>query len=187
MKTNLILLLVLSILAATACQEQIDVDKEKEAIIAVVNAQSEAYLARDLETLSSYMVQDSTNIRLSANKWQYEYNLGWEKVSELYEKDFADDSAWAKFENLRYERKDFNIKVYPKSAWAVFKTVYMWEEDTIPNKWKSIESRILEKVDGEWKIAYQCNIGKSSYKKKEKEEEAAEGAEAETEAEKAAE
>ncbi len=180
MKTNLVLLLVLSILAATACQKQIDIDKEKEAIIAVVNAQSEAYMARDLETVSSYMVQDSLNIRLSANKWQYEYEVGWEKVSELYEKDFADDEAWAKYENLRYERKDFNIKVYPKSAWAVFKTVYMWEEDTVTNKWKNIETRILEKVDGEWKIAYECNIGKSSYKEKE-EKEAAESAETEKE------
>jgi len=181
MKKNLILILVLAVLAATSCQEQIDVDKEKEAIIAVVNAQSEAYMARDLETVSSYMVQDSLNIRLRANKWEYDYTVGWEKLAELMDKDFANDSAWAKYENLRYERKDFNIKVYPKSAWAVFKTVYIWEEDTVTNKWKNIETRILEKVDGEWKIAYQCNIGKSSYKEKKEKEEAAEGEEAETE------
>jgi hypothetical protein len=181
MKTNLLLILVLSILAATACQEQIDIDKEKEAIIAVVNAQSEAYMARDIETMSSYMVQDSLSILLWANKWEYDYTVGWEKLAELTEKDFANDEAWAKYENLRYERKDFNIKVYPKSAWAVFKTVYMWEEDTLTNKWKAIETRILEKVDGEWKIAYQCNIGKSSYKEKEKEGEASESPEVEKE------
>lgn len=184
MKTNLILLLVLSILAATACQEQIDVDKEKEAIIAVINAESDAYLARDLETLSTYMVQDSLNIRLNANKWEYEYTVGWEKLAELYEKDFANDSAWAKFQNLRFERKDFNIKVYPKSAWAVFKTIYTWEEDTVTQKWKAIEARILEKVDGEWKITYVSGIGKSSYKEKEEEkkEEKAEGEEMKEEA-----
>ena len=188
MKTNLILFLVLAMLAATACQEQIDVDKEKEAIIAVINAESVAYLARDMETLSTYMVKDSSNIRVRANKWEYEYTVGWEKLNELYEEDFANDSAWATFDNPRFERKNFNIKVYPKSAWAVFKTIYMWEEDTVTNKWKSIESRILEKVDGEWKITYVSSIGKSSYKDKEKEKEKKEAAEgAETEAEEPAE
>ena len=55
----------------------------------------------------------------------------------------------------------------------------MWEEDTVTNKWKSIESRILEKVDGEWKITYVSSIGKSSYKDKEKEKEKKEAAEGE--------
>ena len=104
MKTNLILFLVLAMMAATACQEQIDVDKEKEAIIAVINAESDAYLARDMETLSTYMVKDSSNIRVRANKWEYEYTVGWEKLNELYEEDFANDSAWATFDNPRFER-----------------------------------------------------------------------------------
>jgi len=187
MKTNLFLLLVLSILAATACQEQIDIDKEKEAIIAVVNAESNAYLVRDFETLSSYMVQDSLNIAIHAGKWGYAYTVGWEKLTEIYEKDFANDEEWAKFQNPKFERENFNIKVYPKSAWAVFNTVYKWDEDSITNEWKVIEARILEKVDGEWKITYVSNVATTGYEEKEKEKEAAEGTEAEAEAEEAAE
>lgn len=180
MKTNLVLLLVLSILAVTACQEQIDVEKEKEAIIAVVNAESNAYMVRDLETISSYMIQDSLNIAIHSGKWGYSYTTGWEKLTENYKKDFANDSAWARYQNLRLERENFNIKVYPESAWAVFNTVYMWEEDSATSEWEVIETRILEKVDGEWKITYVANVGKSSYEAEEKEK-AAEGEEAEIE------
>jgi hypothetical protein len=189
MKTNLFFLLILAVLAATACQEQIDVDKEKEAIIAVVNAESNAYLARDFETLSSYMVQDSLHIQLYASKWNFEYIVGWEDAAKGYEKDFANDSAWSGYENLRLERKNYYIKVYPQSAWAVFKTIYKWNEDTVEQKWKVIETRFLEKVDGEWKITYVNNVAKTGYeeKEKEKEKEAAKAAEPEEEKEEKAE
>jgi hypothetical protein len=187
MKTNLFVLLILAVIAVSACQEQIDVDKEKEAIIAVVNAESNAYLARDFETLSSYMVQDSLHIQLYASKWHLEYIVGWEDAAKGYEKDFADDSAWARLENPRLERKNYYIKVYPQSAWAVFKTIYKWNEDTVEQKWKVIETRFLEKVDGEWKITYVNNVTKTGYEKQEKEKEAAEAVEPEEEKEEMAE
>ncbi len=187
MKTNLFVLLILAVLAATACQEQIDVDKEKEAIIAVVNAESNAYLARDFETLSSYMVQDSLHIQLYASKWNFEYVVGWEDAVEGYKKDFANDSAWNKMKNPRLERKNYYIKVYPQSAWAVFKTIYKWDEDTITHKWKVIETRFLEKVDGEWKITYVNNVSKTGYEEQEKEKEAAKAAEPKEEKEEKAE
>jgi hypothetical protein len=187
MKTNLFVLLILAVLAVSACQEQIDADKEKEAIIAVVNAESNAYLARDFETLSSYMVQDSLHLQIYASKWGYDYVNGWEDAAEGYKKNFANDSAWAGRENLRLERKKFNIKVYPESAWAVFKTVYKWNEDTVEQKWKVIETRFLEKVDGEWKITYVNNVAKTGYEEQKKEKEAAEAVEPEEEKEEMAE
>jgi hypothetical protein len=177
MKTNLFVLLILAVIAVSACQEQIDVNKEMEAIIAVVNAESNAYLARDFETLSSYMVQDSTHIQIYASKWNYEYVNGWEDAAEGYKRDFANDSAWNAMKNLRLERKNFNIKLYPQSAWAVFKTVYKWNEDTVEQKWKVIETRFLEKVNGEWKITYVNNVAKTGYEEKKKEKESAEAAE----------
>jgi hypothetical protein len=175
MKTNLFLFLALAVLVVTACQKKIDINKEKEAIIAVVNAESNAYLARDFETLSSHMVQDSLNIQIHANKWEYTYTVGWVDLAEVYKKDFADAKAWEGYENLRLERDSYNIKVYAKSAWAVFNTVYKWEKDSVTNEWKTIETRFLEKVNGEWKITYVCNVGTTGYEAKE--EKAAEGTE----------
>ncbi len=177
MKTNLFLLLLLLILAATACQQPIDVDKEKEAIIAVINAESNAYLARDLETISSYMVQDSLNIQVMATKWNYFYTVGWEKLYEGYLRDFADEKKWEGMKNLKLERENFNIKVYQESAWAVFNTVYSWDTDSASTKWKVLEIRFLEKSDGEWKITYVSNVGISTYEM----EETAENADAEKE------
>jgi hypothetical protein len=170
MKTNLFLLLALLILAATACQEPIDVKKEKEAIIAVVNAESNAYIARDLETLSSYMVRDSLNIQIMANKWNYAYTKGWERLNEGYVKDFADEEKWGDIKNLKLERENFNIKIYPKSAWAVFNTVYSWDRDSVNTKWKVLETRFLEKVGEEWKITYVSNVAISSYEVEEETE-----------------
>ena len=92
---------------------------------------------------------------------------GWEDLAEVYKKEFADDKAWEGYENLRLEREKFNIKVYPKSAWAVFNTVYKRETDSVTNEWKTIEARILEKVDGEWKITYVSNIATTGYEEKE--------------------
>ncbi len=172
MKTNLFLFLALAVLVVTACQEQIDINKEKEAIIAVVDAESNAYLVRDFETLSSHMIQDSSNIQIHANKWGYAYAIGWEDIAEGYKKDFANEESWGRMKNFRLERTGYNIKVYPGSAWAVFSTVYKWEEDSVTNEWKAIETRFLEKVNGEWKITYVGNVGTTGY-----EEKAAEGKE----------
>ncbi len=172
MKTNLFLFLTLAVLVVAACQEQIDINKEKEAIIAVIDAESNAYLVRDLETLSSHMIQDSLNIRIHANKWEYAYTVGWENVAEGYKKDFANEESWEGMKNLRLERNGYNIKVYQGSAWAVFNTVYKWEVDSVTNEWKAIETRFLEKVNGEWKITYVGNVGTTGY-----EEKAAEGKE----------
>ena len=81
MKKYVLTLFAMLLLAGASCQEKIDIDKEKAAIIAVIEEETNGYLARDFDRLVATWVQDETNIDLRAGKSGYTYGVGWEAVS----------------------------------------------------------------------------------------------------------
>ena len=101
MKKYVLTLFAIILLAGTSCQEKIDIEKEKEAIIAVIEEETNAFLDNDFDRLSNTFVQDETNIRLMAEKSSYTYNLGWENVSSYYKEFLEQDLAFAESRALR--------------------------------------------------------------------------------------
>jgi len=158
MKKYLFVLFALILLAGNSCQEKIDIEKEKEAIIAVIEEETDGYLARDFDRLAATWVQDETVIRLGAGKSGYGYYAGWEEMSSLYEEGF--DGA-SEPDGSKEVKTNYKIKVYPESAWAVFDNETYNGEGELTNK--SIHVEFLEKVDGEWKIVYLSIVSTSSY------------------------
>jgi len=158
MKKYLLTLFALILLAGNSCQEKIDIEKEKVAIIAVIEEETDGYLARDLDRLAETWVQDETAVRLTAGKSGYGYVVGWQEMNSNYKEYFEGDPEPANFTEVK---TNYKIKVYPESAWAVYDNEVYNSEGELTNK--SIHVEFLEKVNGEWKIVYFSMVNTTSY------------------------
>lgn len=165
MKKHVLSLFAIVLLAGTSCQEKIDIEKEKAAIIAVIEEETEAFFDSDIDHLGVLHVQDETNIRLTATKSGYTFEIGWEKVKASFLDYFENEAEPGDF----YEVKtNYKIKVYRESAWAVFDNDYYNDEGELLST--SIHSQFLEKVDGEWKHVGYTSIYTSTWDDEEESE-----------------
>jgi len=166
MKTIIFSIFALLLIAGcTPPKEEVDITKEEEAIKAVIENATAAWVARNLEGLAAASVTDKTFIRLVANKEGYDYAIGWEDRASSANEIFKNnpEPGTNKFVNTNYK-----IKVYPKSAWAVYEE--NWSDNEGEFSGMSINVRFLEKVDGEWKITYLSVVGTTSYEEEVEEE-----------------
>jgi hypothetical protein len=155
--------LLLFILIFYACEEKLDVNKEKEAIIAALNGESEAYLAMDSTKWMSYWVQDDLTLRVDASKNSYSAQ-GWKELHKSMKETMENDTIMANYKDLKFTKSDFNIKVYEDCAWAYFNEKFTGSYKGEPIETDDMQLRILEKVDGQWKIAFMGAVDVSSYK-----------------------
>jgi len=158
MKKYLIPLIVLVFLTGTSCEEKIDIEQEKKAIISVIKEETNAFLSRDFERLAANYVQDETNIRLAASKSGYTYYVGWEDLGAAFKEYFENNPDPS---TNKYVKTDYKVKVYKESAWAINNETVYDSEGEISSK--MIVVRFLEKVDGEWKIVYLSTVNTTSY------------------------
>lgn len=158
MKKNFIALFAFIFFAGIACQEKIDIEKEKEAIKAVIENETNSFYARDFDQQMKSFLQDESFAGMSASKSAYRFEEGWENISSIYKKIHEDspDPSTDKFEFENYK-----IRVHKESALAVYDQLMYDSEGELLIK--SIQTRFLEKVNGEWKIAFATNFNTSSY------------------------
>jgi hypothetical protein len=156
MKKTVFTLLVLILFAGTSCQNKIDAEKEKAAIIAVIEEETDAWYDRDYERLVACHILDESNIRLTASKGGFSYTVGWQD-SEL--KEFIENDSEPVLS--KEVKSDFKIKVYQESALAVYDNEYYNADGELVNK--GIHAQFLEKHDGEWKIVYLSIVSTGSY------------------------
>lgn len=153
-----ILLFSILILAITSCKDNIDYEKEKAAIIEVIENETKAFFERDLDHLGYYHIKDETNIRLTATKSGYTYDVGWDSIRTFFEDYMENEMGEGEF----YETKEnYRIKIYSESAWAAYDNFYYNEQDELLST--SIHTQFLEKVEGEWKIVFYTSIYNSTW------------------------
>ena len=158
MKKHVFTLLALIFFAGISCQEKIDIEKENEAIKAVIDGSAKSYHARDFEGIASAWVHDETAIRLNAAKGGFGYTVGWEKQDLRYKTMFKDNPEPSTNKEVN---SNYYIKVFKEGALAVYDTdMYNSAEELIR---KSIHTTFLEKDNGQWKIAYLSTVITSSY------------------------
>ena len=162
---------IVIVLAGNSCNEKIDIEKEKTAIIAIIEAETEAFFDNDINRLASFHVQDESNTRLTATKSGYTYDVGWEKINSFFLDYFENEAEPGNFYEVK---KNYNIKVYGESALAVFDNDYYNGEDELLSS--SIHAEFLEKVNGEWKIVFYTSIYSSTWEDEEKVESESEDA-----------
>ena len=156
MKTRLLMAIAL-IVCFASCQNPpaaIDFEAEKAAIQAVIAEETEAYYRQDFEAWKSTYL-DSPAFRKYGYWEGYPekvvfYN-GFESLAKEKKAQFdADATLW---QGSVEERENENIRISGDMAWFTFEQ-YSYEKDTRKLLGKSLETRILEKQDGRWKIAY---------------------------------
>lgn len=135
-----------------------NVEKEKEAVIEVIEEATNAYKARDFERLANTWIQDESIIRLNSGKFGYSYSRGWENIGAAYEKMFQDNPEAI---TTRYEKVNFKIEIYKKSAWVIHDELIYDSESEY--QYKQVGVHLLVKRKGEWKIVHLSYVDTSSY------------------------
>ena len=168
MKNYLLLFIGVILIAGIACQETVDVKKEKEAIIAVIKAEKDAYNNEDMESLMIHNLQDSSYFFMYASKDNFYANRGYADQAGSIKEQWENrnpDVTW------EFEFKVVELKIFPQSAWAVIKGKMKITAEEWTWEPKMIETLFLEKIEAEWKISGQTVINASSYVEEEGEKE----------------
>jgi hypothetical protein len=161
---------VMLTVAFSGCEQALDMEKEKAAIIKVINQETESYLERDFDAMFATHVHDSLNMRLTAGADNYVFAEGWEDVSKHMSGDETEDELNSDL-HIKVEKTNYRMKVYPGSAFVVCDQ--KWTSTFVDDitEIESIQVRFLEKIEGEWKISFVSFIGVSGYQEMEDPEE----------------
>jgi hypothetical protein len=169
MKYTILFALIIAAFAISGCEEAIDYEKEKAAIITLMEKETQTYIDRDFEGMFSTHVRDSLNMRLTAGASNYVFAEGWEDVSRHMTGDETEDDLGPDI-HTTVEKTNYRMKIYPGSAFVVCdqKWTSQYPDDVV--EMKSIQVRFLEKIEGEWKISFVSFIGIDGYMMEETEE-----------------
>jgi ketosteroid isomerase-like protein len=136
----------------SACQPKVDIEKEKGSIKAVLEGETAAFLAKDLDKLSSFYVQDELNTRLQQTcSIEHPIYSGWSNVKSFLEtmmKESGNEDT-----SVKNSKEDLIIKIKGDCAWVVNKDVWSWEANGKPATGYGIQTTFMEKIDGNWKIS----------------------------------
>lgn len=169
MKYTILATVILAAFAFTGCEQPIDYEKEKAAIIAVMEKETSTYIDRDFEGMFSTHVQDSLNMRLTAGPSNVVFAQGWEDVSGHMTGDQTEDDLGPDL-HITVDKTNYRMKIYPQSAFVVCDQKWATKYDDDVVEMNSIQVRFLEKIDGEWKISFVSFIGLDGYMVDETEE-----------------
>ena len=154
MKNYVLTIFALVLLAGTSCQKKVDIEKEKEAILALITEETQAYHDKDFERFAACYVQNDINIRiLGGENEKISYTVGWEEVGSSFKELFENNPDPTPNNEVK---KNIKIKVYNDCAWVVFEEEDFTDEGE--SNGKGIGTNFLEKVDGKWKIAYLSRV-----------------------------
>lgn len=133
----------------------IDYEKEKKAIMDVIQKESEAFWRKDFDAYASYWVH-ADHVR-TMGWWEaggVTVVEGWEARAKRTKEHMA-QSPEANPTATQVRRENINLRIFKDVAWMTFDQYGEDTGDTLMDMpGRSRESRIFEKVDGEWKIAY---------------------------------
>lgn len=170
MRYSLLFLSLILLVLSTACEKAVDEEKEKAAIIEVIQRETDTYLERDFDAMFATHVQDSLNMRLTAGADNYVFAEGWEDVSKHMTGDQTEDDLGPDL-HISVEKTNYRMKLYPTSAFVVCDQKWTSDYGDDVVEINSIQVRFLEKIEGEWKISFVSFIGTSGYELTEETEE----------------
>lgn len=134
--------------------KKISLEDEKKAIRAVIMQETEAYYRQDFMAWKNTYV-DSPYFR-SYGYWEgypekVRYYNGFDTLKNFKKKQF--DESRTLWIGSTEEQHNENFRIYDNVAWYTAEQV-SYEKDSRKVLGRSVETRILEKHGGQWKIAY---------------------------------
>lgn len=147
MRSAMVLIIVVS-----SCKSNMNTVKEEEAIKALINAETQAWIDRDPDQMKKYYIQDEYQTRLNIQDSIYSITIGWDKRSPAIDTltKYAD---WVGVEQFRVQKEFLIIKVKGNTAWAILKETQNMIYYGSPATAESIIHVMLEKEKKEWKIS----------------------------------
>jgi hypothetical protein len=152
MRKQLLLFAAIALVAGTSCQRKVDVKKEKEAIMRVIQTESETARDGNFERLAACYIQDEYNTRLNYSQDSYKIITGWDQVKPLLES--FKGNAGQDFSNIKITKDNAIIKVMGNTAWLICDNIWKGIYEGAEIYSDNIQITFLEKVDGEWKISF---------------------------------
>jgi hypothetical protein len=156
MKKTMSVLVAILMIVSYSCKEKVDYEKEKKAVLAVMEEETAAYYSSDFGRWAATYLQDSTMLTSFVGKSGSTYYSGWKTYAEE-----AKSMITGKKNLMKEVKTPGIIKVYGNSAWITF------DDEIFDNKGESIAKAtttcFLEKQDGKWKIVYRNVIQDDSY------------------------
>lgn len=156
---NLICLLVLAVpsfgIAQTASAQ---LEPEEQAIMAVITEQTRAYFERDFASWKQTHVHADYYTEFTYwDGWDDPVRVvrGWAGHEANVAPNFAPDQPKNVWNAAKYERSDINIRIAASGdmAWVTYAQRAV-DPETKAIHGASYETRVMEKHDGQWKIAY---------------------------------
>jgi hypothetical protein len=149
-------LIVTYLFLLVACKEQaqkadvnstveVDFEEEKAAILNTLNSETEAAFSRNYEEWQNKWVHDSsmTKVYINFADSTFSESIGWAEVSQFVKDYFV---AHPEPEPVPELVDDIDVRLYGTGAWVTFESI-----DSLRGRKR--ETRLMEKVDGQWKIA----------------------------------
>jgi len=156
---KLIIAAIFILLAGVAfCQNKSDIEKEKKAIMAVLQEEGNAHAEHDLEGLQKAYINDSHTVRVHTRKNNYSILEGWDQVNSLFESWLTMDMS--KIKNIVHSKDNVIIKVLDNNAWVICDNIWKYERDGESVERSEIQITFLEKNNKEWKISFNAIVSK---------------------------
>lgn len=161
MKKYFPILIAILMFSAISCEDKTDIEKEKAAVIAVIEEETDAFIHKDYERWANTYLQDETNVRISASISGYDHVVGWNKLSTGFREYF--DEPLTEEPSMAGEKTNYQVKIYDDVAWVMCDEKFKNIETGEYSNWEAVEARFLEKVDSQWKIVFLAYIDTLSY------------------------
>lgn len=142
----LLLFLLASIFGCQISTEQtLSFEKEKAAILKTINDETKAAFNRDYEAWKSKWIHESslTKTYIDFSDSTFTETLGWNEIDDFVRTYIEEHPEPDPLPTLV---DDISVRLYGSGAWVSFE-----QNDAVRGLKR--ETRLMEKVDGEWKIA----------------------------------
>ena len=123
MRNFLLALFAIMLLAGTSCTTETNIEKEKEAILGVLQQQSDAFLSGDLEKAFAAHTQDSLETRLELGAYGYNTFKGWDEIKSL----LVDAAPGFIHPGAVNTKENVIMKVMGNSAWLTCDNIWKWD------------------------------------------------------------
>jgi hypothetical protein len=116
MKNFLWPLMIAALGAGNSCQQALNVEKEKEVLIAVNEEERDAYFARDLGRLETIWKQEPASKRIFTSASAITELNGWQEIRANYEEDFNNAEKWDDMKDITASFSHYDIQITGKTA-----------------------------------------------------------------------
>lgn len=118
--------------------------KEEKAILKVIESESEYFWGRNYDKWAALYVRAPYTVWTSASRDGVRRYNGWEEWSGQVKQLFENDPEPQPYKGVVH-KYNYSFRIYGKGAWVSF--------EQMNDGTKTLETRIMEKENGKWKIA----------------------------------